>query len=160
MTYGSILRWDASVGPCPPSKAPTLPPVHMVWLGYSVSVVRYLLKCGMWRLHLLRLFLSHLMFCSSLQRETIPPSWRASLQWGRNILKNEDKDRQVLFNVHTNYVEITFLHFKFQYIIIQKIWQSVFTCWSHKTVSQWVWRKQTCKWLKCIFSLSELLAGG
>lgn len=86
----------------PPPRAPTLPSVHMVWLGYSVSVVRYLLKCGMWRLHLLRLFLSRLMFCSSLQGDTIPSSGRVSLQWARNIVKNEHKARQLLFSVDTN----------------------------------------------------------
>lgn len=66
---------------------PPFSSVHMVWLGYSVSVVRYLLKCGMWRLHLLGLFLSRLMFCSSLQEVMIPFSGMVSLQYGLTIFE-------------------------------------------------------------------------
>lgn len=94
MTYGSIPPTTTSQTHTP-SHTHTLPSVHMVWLGYSVSVVRYLLNCGMWRLHLLRLFLIRLMFCFSLQGDTIPLSaynevitfWKMSMKPEMYLLK-------------------------------------------------------------------------
>ena len=54
-------------------------------------------------------------------------------------------DRKLLFNMDTNYVEITFLHFIVSYVKIQQTGYGIFTCWSHKKISWQIQRKQKKK---------------